>query len=60
MSGNGDVLLDLYREGATRLTVSSTASATFTSVEFNMGECAGEVVIQTSPKLSMQDRLLYV
>ncbi|MEU6594295.1 hypothetical protein ABZ923_34685 [Streptomyces sp. NPDC046881] len=57
---NGDELLDLYREGATRLTVSSTASATYISVEFHMGECAGEVVIQASPKLSVQDRLLYV
>ncbi|GGP31353.1 hypothetical protein GCM10018980_65220 [Streptomyces capoamus] len=59
-SGNGDELLDLYREGATRLRVSSTASATYISVEFHMGECAGEVVIQASPKLSVQDRLLYV
>ncbi|KMS86265.1 hypothetical protein ABZT16_25810 [Streptomyces flaveolus] len=60
MHGNGDVVLDLYREGATRLTVSSTASATYISIEFHMGECAGEVVIQASPELSVQDRLLYV
>jgi hypothetical protein len=58
-SGNGDELLDVYREGATRLTASATPSATQLSVEFHMGECVGEMQIQVAPKFRIQDRLLY-
>jgi hypothetical protein len=56
-SGNGDELLDVYREGATRLT--ATPSATHLSIEFHMGECTGEIQIQVAPKFRIQDRLLY-
>lgn len=57
--GRGDELLDVYRESATRLTFSSTPSATHATVEFTMGECAGTLEIQVAPQLSVRDRLLF-
>ncbi|MER7917842.1 MULTISPECIES: hypothetical protein [unclassified Streptomyces] len=57
---NGDDVLDIYREGATRLTFSSASQAKHIVIEFNLGECAGVLEIQVSPSLSVQDRLLYV
>lgn len=57
---NWDVLSDVHREGATRLTVSSVPSATHILIEFHMGECTGRMEIQVLPKLCIQGRLLYV
>ncbi|GAA2471052.1 hypothetical protein GCM10023100_28810 [Actinocorallia cavernae] len=57
---NGEDVLDIYREGATRLTVSSASQARHILIEFHMGECAGVMEIQVSPSLSVRDRLLYV
>ncbi|MFI2759562.1 hypothetical protein ACH5A3_11875 [Streptomyces echinatus] len=56
---DGNELLDMYREGASRLTVSSSPSAALISIEFNTGECAGALEIQVTPSLSVRDRLLY-
>ncbi|MEU2226355.1 hypothetical protein [Streptomyces sp. NPDC018347] len=56
---NGDELLDIYREGATRLHLSSTPSAKLISIDFDLGECTGVMDIQVAPILSVRDRLLY-
>lgn len=58
-NSEGDTVLDLYRESATGLTLSSTPSATVLRVDFHTGECAGALEIQVVPAFSVQDRLLF-
>ncbi|MER8029070.1 hypothetical protein ABTZ78_08925 [Streptomyces bauhiniae] len=58
-SVEGSLLLDVYREGATRLTFTSTPSAVGAQIEFSVGECAGVMEIDISPRISVQDRLLF-
>jgi YD repeat-containing protein len=58
-NGLGDMLLDVFREGATRLTVHSDMRIAFIAVEFVMGECAGKMEIQVQPKLAVKDQLLF-
>ncbi|MFJ4006966.1 hypothetical protein ACIPWL_26425 [Streptomyces sp. NPDC090023] len=55
----GDSLLDIYREGATRLTFTSTPSTVAARIDFSVGECAGVMEIDISPRISVQDRLLF-
>lgn len=54
-----DLLLDVYREGATRLTFTSTPSAVGARIEFSVGECSGVMELDISPRISVQDRLLF-
>ncbi|MEV5309962.1 MULTISPECIES: hypothetical protein [unclassified Streptomyces] len=56
---NGEVTLDIFREGATHMTIHSSAGATHILIEFQMGECAGKMEIQTTPALTIADRLLF-
>jgi len=56
---SGHEVLDIFREGATRMTVRSDRSSTFLSLEFDMGECSGEMEIQVFPTLAIKDRLLF-
>ncbi|MEU9592410.1 hypothetical protein AB0D84_22235 [Streptomyces sp. NPDC048193] len=51
---DGIQLLDVFREGATRLSVTGGIS-----VDFHLGECAGVMDIQVTPALSVRDRLLF-
>ncbi|WP_244317605.1 hypothetical protein [Streptomyces bauhiniae] len=55
----GDALLDVYREGATRLTFISTPSTVGAQIDFSVGECAGVMEIDIFPRISVQDRLLF-
>ncbi|MFJ8542661.1 hypothetical protein ACIRFH_11720 [Streptomyces sp. NPDC093586] len=55
----GAELLDVYREGATRLSVSGGGPAAHLSVDFHTGECAGVMDIRVTPRLSVRDRLLF-
>ncbi|MFI9393010.1 hypothetical protein ACIG53_19210 [Streptomyces bauhiniae] len=55
----GDLLLDVYREGATRLAFTSTPSAVGAQIDFSVGECVGVMEIDIAPRVSVQDRLLF-
>ncbi|MER7191132.1 hypothetical protein [Streptomyces flaveolus] len=55
----GMELLDVYREGATRLSVSGGGAGAHISVDYHMGECAGAMDIQVTPAFSVRDRLLF-
>ncbi|MEU9920451.1 hypothetical protein AB0H51_03855 [Streptomyces griseoluteus] len=56
---DGDSLLDVYREGAARLAFTSTPSAVGAQIDFSVGECAGVMEIDISPRISVRDRLLF-
>ncbi|QBJ91601.1 hypothetical protein D0Z67_15770 [Streptomyces seoulensis] len=56
---DGDSLLDVYREGATRLAFTSTPSAVGAQIDFSVGECAGVMEIDISPRIAVRDRLLF-
>ncbi|MER6474085.1 hypothetical protein [Streptomyces collinus] len=57
---NGDeLLLDIFRESATRLAFTSDPSAMHISVDFHMGESAGALEIQVTPNFCVRDRLLF-
>ncbi|MFG2814366.1 hypothetical protein [Streptomyces sp. NPDC048410] len=58
-SAAGDVLLDVYREGATRLAFTSTPSTVAARIDFSVGECAGVMEIDIAPRISVRDRLLF-
>ncbi|MEU3857836.1 hypothetical protein AB0F03_10745 [Streptomyces sp. NPDC028722] len=59
LSGRGDVLLDIFRESATRLSFTLGPVATHVSVDFHMGECSGALSIQVTPHFAVHDRLLF-
>ena len=52
-------MLDIYREGATRLSFAPGKLAGKIFVDFEMGECTGILEIQFTPQLKVQDRLLF-
>jgi YD repeat-containing protein len=56
---HGTELLDVFREGATRLSVTGGGSGPGVSVDFHMGECAGATDIRVTPTLTVMDRLLF-
>ncbi|MFG3123695.1 hypothetical protein ACGFYO_17005 [Streptomyces sp. NPDC048201] len=56
---DGDSLLDVYREGATRLAFTSTPSAIGAQIDFAVGECVGVMEIDISPRVAVRDRLLF-
>lgn len=58
-SRGGEVLLDVFRESATRLSFTSGPSATQASVDFHMGACAGVLEVQVVPHFFVRDRLLF-
>ncbi|MGC4944972.1 hypothetical protein ACLQ2N_01970 [Streptomyces sp. DT224] len=54
----GAEVLDIFREGATRLSFTSGNAAKGFAVDFHTGECAGTLEIQVTPRISVSDRLL--
>ncbi len=58
-NGKGQDILDVFREGATRMAVYSSESAKYILLDFHMGECVGKMEIQTSPNLAVKDHLLF-
>ncbi|MFF9364139.1 hypothetical protein [Streptomyces griseoluteus] len=56
---DGDSLMDVYREGATRLAFTSTRWAVGAQIDFSVGECAGVMEIDISPRIAVRDRLLF-
>ncbi|WP_333772789.1 hypothetical protein [Streptomyces sp. IBSBF 3136] len=58
-TNGGELLLDIFRESATRLAFTSDSSAMNVSVDFHMGESAGALEIQVAPSFSVRDRLLF-
>lgn len=59
MNNQGVQLMDVYREGATRLSFPLGKTTKNISIEFHTGECAGVMDIQFYPQLVIQDRLLF-
>lgn len=59
MNNQGVELMDVYREGATRLSFTPGKSTRSISIEFHMGECAGVMDVQVAPYVAIQDRLLF-
>ncbi|MEU2247327.1 hypothetical protein [Streptomyces sp. NPDC019224] len=59
VNDQGVEMLDVFREGATRLSFASGNSAKGISIEFHTGECAGSLEIQVTPRISVSDRLLF-
>ncbi|WP_240799830.1 hypothetical protein [Streptomyces sp. A1277] len=59
MDGQGVEMLDLFREGATRLSFASGQTVKQIFVGFHTGECAGTMKIQVTPHFSVSDRLLF-
>ncbi|MFJ4696120.1 hypothetical protein [Streptomyces sp. NPDC088766] len=59
VNDQGIEMLDSFREGATRLSVTSEQSTKHISIDFHTGECAGTMVIQVAPHFSVHDRLLF-
>jgi hypothetical protein len=56
---HGVEILDVFREGATRMILHSDKSATYISLDFQMGECAGNMEIHLSPSVAVKDSLLF-
>ncbi len=56
----GQEVVDVFREGATRISVHSGKRVTYLSVEFNMSECVGRMEIQVFPQFAVKDQLLLV
>ncbi|MET8663268.1 hypothetical protein ABZV87_02915 [Streptomyces tendae] len=56
----GKETLDIFREGATRMSVHNGKSVTYLSLEFHVGECAGKMEIQVFPHFTLRDQLLMV
>lgn len=56
---NGDEFLDLFREGATKLTVASDRRGSLLIAEYRVGDSVGNLDIQTSPRFAVRDRLLF-
>lgn len=59
VNDQGIEMLDLFREGATRLSFTSGQSTKNISIDFHTGDCTGTVEIQVTPHLSVRDRLLF-
>ncbi|MGW3679430.1 hypothetical protein [Streptomyces prasinus] len=59
VNNQGVDVMDIYREGATRLSFTSTKSTKNILIDFHMGECAGVLDIQAAPQLAVRDRLLF-
>ncbi|MET8569827.1 hypothetical protein [Streptomyces sp. NPDC004783] len=55
----GVELLDVHREGATCMAVGGGEAAARIRVDFHMGECAGALDVEVTPRLSVSDRLLF-
>lgn len=58
-NGQGETLVDIFREGATRLVVHSGNSCAYIALDFVMGECAGKMEIQVHPKMAVKDHILF-
>ncbi|MFF5024372.1 hypothetical protein ACFY2J_09030 [Streptomyces collinus] len=59
IGANGQEILDIFREGATNLTVSSGAGETQFIVTFQTGEFTGDLMIRIAPDFQIRDRLLF-
>lgn len=55
----GVEMLDLFREGATRLSFASGQAVKQIFIDFHTGECAGTMEILMTPHFSVSDRLLF-
>ncbi|WP_369201101.1 hypothetical protein [Streptomyces sp. PU-14G] len=56
---NGETIADVFREGATRLSVRHSPGETLIVTDFDMGECNGSLVLRTRPRVKVSDQLLF-
>ncbi|EFE65903.1 conserved hypothetical protein [Streptomyces viridosporus ATCC 14672] len=59
VNNHGVDMVDIYREGATRLSFTPGKSTGSIFVDFEMGEFTGVMEIKITPQLKVQDRLLF-
>ncbi|GGU71347.1 hypothetical protein GCM10010211_41170 [Streptomyces albospinus] len=53
-----DVVVDVFREGATRLRIASDKTQSSLMVDFDAGEFCGSLCVQIFPRAKITDRLL--
>lgn len=58
-SRGATVVLEVYREAATRLSVSSGGGVAELTVTFETDQLAGEITLQVFPSISIHDQLLF-
>lgn len=55
---NAEVVVDLYREGATLRTVGDHETGPVVVLEYHAGDCGGRTRVQTRPTLSLKGTFL--
>ncbi|WP_326692283.1 MULTISPECIES: hypothetical protein [unclassified Streptomyces] len=55
----GATVLDAFRESATELIIRADPEKKYIITRFDMGDCSGELRLQTSPAVTIVDRLLF-
>ncbi|MEU1481625.1 hypothetical protein [Streptomyces sp. NPDC005760] len=55
----GELVLDLFRESATRMNVHSDSASSRILVDFEMGECEGRMEISIIPSMVIRDQLIF-
>jgi hypothetical protein len=58
-NSTGATFLDMFRESATELTIRADPEKKYLVARFEMGECSGELRVQTFPTVTITDRLLF-
>lgn len=58
-SRGGSQLVEIFREGATRLQLSDLGEVKTIEVEFETDTLKGQLQLQVSPSLALRDRLLF-
>ncbi|MGP3991801.1 hypothetical protein [Streptomyces sp. 3N207] len=57
-NSTGATVLDMFRESATELIIRADPEKKYLVTRFDMGECSGELRVQTHPTVTITDRLL--
>ena len=55
----GEQILDLFRESATRMTVHADRTTSRILVDFDMGECGGRMEVSILPGMAIRDHLIF-
>lgn len=55
----GDLILDIFREGATRLEIQRDSHSSFVIVEFSVDSIGGQLEIQIKPRIAFKDQMLF-
>ncbi|MDH6607733.1 hypothetical protein M2164_003368 [Streptomyces sp. SAI-208] len=55
----GELILDLFRESATSMTVQADSASSRILIDFEMGECGGRMEISITPSMAIRDQLIF-